>query len=124
MVYLSRHETQGIAAQQALAAGVPLFVWDEGGFWQDPKYYPEHVKFEPVTSVPFWDDGCGQKFTGEADLLDSFAIFWRKVAAGAYAPREMVVRELTLEKRAEAYVQLAAKHGRDAPPRVEPSGSS
>ncbi len=110
MVYLTRHETQGIAAQQMLSAGVPLFAWDEGGFWQDPKYYPDHVRFEPVTSVPFWDDRCGRKFSGEHDLLDSFASFWKGVERRAFAPRTMIVEEFTLEKRAAAYLELAARY--------------
>jgi glycosyltransferase involved in cell wall biosynthesis len=111
MVYLSRHETQGIAAQQMLAAGVPLFAWDEGGFWQDPKYFPREVKFEPVTSVPYWDDRCGVKFRGGADLLDGFAAFWRGVEANAFSPRDMVVERLTLERCASEYVALAKRFG-------------
>jgi hypothetical protein len=110
MVYLSRHETQGIAAQQVLSADVPLLAWDEGGFWQDPKYYPDHVKFEPVSSVPFWDERCGRKFTGEHDLLQSFDAFWSAVERQAFAPREMILEGFTLEKRAQVYRELAARY--------------
>lgn len=110
MVYLSRHETQGIAAQQLLSAGIPIFAWDEGGFWQDPKYFPDHVRFEPVSSVPYWDDRCGLKFSGEQDLLDSFAAFWSAVENRLYAPREMIVEQFTLKKRAQSYVDLVGKY--------------
>lgn len=110
MVYLSRHETQGIAAQQVLAADVPLFAWDEGGFWQDPKYFPDRVRFQPVTSVPFWDDRCGRKFKGSEDLLNSFAEFWSDVEKKRFAPRAMIVEQFTLEKRARAYLDLAGKY--------------
>jgi hypothetical protein len=111
MVYLSRHETQGIAAQQMLAAGVPLFAWDEGGFWQDPKYYPHHVKFQPVTSVPYWDDRCGVKFLGGADLVEAFEVFWRGVEGSRFAPRQLILEKLTLEMRAREYVALARTYG-------------
>jgi glycosyltransferase involved in cell wall biosynthesis len=111
MVYLSRHETQGIAAQQMLAAGVPLFAWDEGGFWQDPKYFPREVKFEPVTSVPYWDDRCGVKFRGGDDLLETFGVFWKGVEAQAFSPRDMVVERLTLERCASEYVALVRRFG-------------
>jgi glycosyltransferase involved in cell wall biosynthesis len=111
MVFLSRHETQGIAAQQMLAAGVPLFAWDEGGFWQDPKYYPREVRFEPVTSVPYWDERCGVKFKGAADMVSAFDVFWRQVESGSFAPRQMVVERLTLEKCAADYVALAKRYG-------------
>lgn len=111
MVYLSRHETQGIAAQQMLAAGVPLFAWDEGGFWQDPKYFPSEVKFGPVTSVPYWDDRCGVKFQGGDDLLEAFDVFWKGVEAQAFSPRDMVVERLTLERCASEYVALVRRFG-------------
>jgi hypothetical protein len=110
MIYLSRHETQGIAAQQMLAAGVPLFAWDCGGFWQDPKYYPHQVKFQPVTSVPYWDARCGVKFTDASDLPSSFGVFWEGVQRNAYLPREMILEGFTLEKRAAAYVELVDRY--------------
>jgi glycosyltransferase involved in cell wall biosynthesis len=110
MVYLSRHETQGIAAQQMLAAGVPLFAWDEGGFWQDPKYFPHLVKFKPVTSVPYWDSRCGEKFNSTGDLLDAFDAFWREVTKGRYSPRLTILERLTLERCARDYVDLAATY--------------
>jgi len=111
MIYLSRHETQGIAAQQMLAAGVPLFAWDEGGLWQDPEYFPHAVKFGPVSSVPYWDDRCGVKFHGGAGLVETFDVFWAKVEAGAFAPRDLIVEKLTLEKCATAYVELTKRFG-------------
>jgi hypothetical protein len=110
MVYLSRHETQGIAAQQMLAAGVPLFAWDEGGLWQDPLYTPDKVRFGPVTSVPYWDDGCGVKFKADPGLVGSFDRFWRGVEGGTYAPREIMLERFTLQDRARDYVRLAAQY--------------
>ena len=107
MIYLSRHETQGIAAQQMMAAGVPLFAWDEGGYWQDPKYFPHRVKFEPVTSVPYWTDGCGVRFHGRGDLAAAFERYWTGVRDGVFAPRDMVIDQLDLRRQAQAYVALA-----------------
>lgn len=107
MVYLSRHETQGIAAQQMLASGIPLFVWDEGGLWQDPKYAPHLVRFGPVSSMPFWDERCGTKFAGPADMVEAFDRFWRALEADAFAPRAFMLEGFTLAKRAAAYVEIA-----------------
>jgi hypothetical protein len=106
MVYLSRHETRGHAAMHMLSAGVPLFAWDCGGLWQDPKYYPDRVKFGPVTSVPNWDDRCGIKFEGESDLLEAFDFFWRGVKRDAYAPRELMLENFTLERGALDYLKF------------------
>lgn len=110
MVYLSRHETQGIAAQQMLASGVPLFVWDEGGLWQDPKYAPHQVRFGPVSSMPYWDYRCGEKFRGATDLGEAFERFWRGVEDGSYAPRQMMLEGFTLTQRARAYLDIVAKY--------------
>jgi hypothetical protein len=109
MIYLSRHETQGIAAQQLMSAGVPLFAWDEGGLWQDPKYFPEHVRFGPVTSVPYWSDACGVRFQSGATMLEAFDRFWAGVEAGTYSPRDLVVEQLPLDKQARAYADLASR---------------
>jgi glycosyltransferase involved in cell wall biosynthesis len=111
MVFLSRHETQGIAAQQMMASGVPLFAWDKGGPWQDPKYAPHQVRFGPVSSVPYWDERCGAKFADGEDLPAAFDTFWSGVEAGSYAPRQMVLDHFTLEKRARAYLELAETYG-------------
>ena len=110
MVYLSRHETQGIAAQQVMASGVPLFVWDEGGQWQDPKYAPHHVQFGPVSSMPYWDKRCGVKFSDASGLAAGFEAFWQGVEAGTFTPREMILQRLSLEERARAYLKLADKY--------------
>ena len=110
MIYLSRHETQGIAAQQMMASGVPLLVWDAGGQWQDPKYAPHQVQFEPVSSMPYWDERCGVKFSDASDLAAAVETFWQGVEAGRFSPREMIVQRLGLEDRARAYVKLAGKY--------------
>lgn len=107
MVYLSRHETQGIAAQQMLSSGVPLFVWDAGDLWQDPKYTPHLVRFGPVSSMPYWDDRCGTKFVGPSDMAQKFDHFWQGVESASFAPRSFILDGFTLEKRASAYVDIA-----------------
>lgn len=109
MIYLSRHETQGIAAQQMMSAGVPLLAWDEGGYWQDPKYFPHQIKFASVTSVPYWTDASGVRFHGQDDLEQAFERYWAGVTAGTFAPRQMVLDQLDLRKQAHAYVALAKR---------------
>jgi glycosyltransferase involved in cell wall biosynthesis len=111
MVYLSRHETQGIALQQMLASDVPVFAWDLGGSWQTLEYLLRGVRFSPVTSVPYWDDRCGVKFAGPEDMVPAFDKFWHGVKAGVFAPRQMILeKKLTLEASAQAYLALAEKY--------------
>jgi glycosyltransferase involved in cell wall biosynthesis len=111
MIYLSPHETQGIALEQMLSANVPVLAWDPGGEWQNLEYLLRGVRFGPVTTVPYWDDRCGVKFTSAADFPDALSRFWRGVETEAFAPRQLILdKGLTLEAAAQAYVTLADKY--------------
>jgi hypothetical protein len=104
MVFLCEHETQGIAYQQALAAGVPILAWDRGGYWQDPAYFPDKVKFQPVTSVPYWDERCGRTFAAIETFDEAWRRFWDELQSGRYDPRAYILDNLTLEKCAQYYL--------------------
>ncbi len=104
LLFLCEHETQGLAYQQALSSGVPILAWNRGGFWQDPEFYPHRVQFRPVSSVPYWDPRCGEFFTGMDTFSAALARFQDQLAAGAYAPRDYILDNLTLEKGAQGYL--------------------
>lgn len=106
MIFLCEHETQGIAYQQALSAGVPILAWDRGGYWQDPSFFPREVKFEPVTSVPYWDDRCGRTFRDFNEFPVKLEEFLDKLRAGEFVPREYILENLTLEKCARRYLEI------------------
>jgi hypothetical protein len=107
MIFLCEHETQGIAYQQALSCGVPIFAWDRGGRWRDPSYYPHRVQFGPVTSVPYWDERCGMKFEDFPAFEERWDEFWANVMSGRFAPRDYVLENLTLEQCAGDYLRIA-----------------
>ena len=109
MVFLCEHETQGIAYQQALSCGVPILVWERGGFWQDPAYYPHRVKFGPVSTVPYWDERCGVKFADAAAFPAKLDEFLACRSAGGLAPRDYIVENLTLEHCARMYLGHASE---------------
>jgi hypothetical protein len=107
MIFICEHETQGIAYQQALACEVPIFAWDRGGPWQDPSYYPDKVVFQPVSSVPYWDERCGMKFQDITSFERGWPEFWSNVQGRAYCPRDYILENLTLERCAQRYVAHA-----------------
>lgn len=109
MVFLCEHETQGIAYQQALACGVPIFAWDRGGHWWDPAYFPHKAEFAPVTSVPYWDDRCGRRFADLSDFRTGWEEFWDGVGGEAFRSRDYVLENLTLEKCACDYLRIAGE---------------
>jgi hypothetical protein len=104
MIFLCEHETQGIAYQQALSCSVPILAWDRRGYWQDPSYYPDKVKFAPVTSVPYWDDRCGGTFEQADEFASRWDRFWEDYRAGQFRPRDYILETLTLERSARHYL--------------------
>jgi hypothetical protein len=109
VIFLCEHETQGIAYQQMLASGAPIFAWDRGGYWQDPNFFPDRVRYAPVSSVPYWDERCGMKFDTEEDFRARLPDFWKRVQSGGFSPREYILENLTLETCARWYADLTAE---------------
>lgn len=106
MVFLCEHETQGFAYLQTLACGVPILAWERGGFWQDPSMYPERVRFEPVSAVPYFDARCGRRFSDREGFQAEIGPFLRDARAGGYRPRDYVVENFDLAARARDYLEL------------------
>ena len=104
VIFLCEHETQGSAYQQILATNTPVLAWDRGGYWQDPYYYPHKVKYQPVSSVPYWDERCGIKFTDAADFEEKLLLFLNN--RDTYQPRNYIMENLSLEVCAEKYLQI------------------
>lgn len=105
-IFLCEHETQGLAYQQVLATDTPILAWDRGGYWQDPEYYPDRVRYQPVTSVPYWDGRCGETFSGMGDFKAALERFAEIMAGNGYSPRSYILENLTLEKCARQYVNI------------------
>ena len=103
MIFLCEHETQGIAYQQALSCGVPILAWDRGGYWQDPEFFPERVRYEPVSSVPYWSERCGIRFSNLVAFEHALSDFLYKQQQGFFDSRSFVLENLSLEKCASAF---------------------
>jgi hypothetical protein len=104
VIFLCEHETQGQAYQQILATNTPILAWDRGGYWQDPSYYPDKVKYQPVSSVPYWDGRCGVKFTDADDFAEKLTLFLNQL--DLFRPRDYVIEKLTLEICVEKYLEI------------------
>lgn len=102
LVFLCEHETQGLAYQEAMASGLPVFAWDEGRLVD-----PREVRTAPadlvVSSVPYFDERCGMTFR-ETGLEDRFDSFWE--ARNSYAPRAFVAETLGPDRAARIYLDL------------------
>ena len=105
LLFVCEHETQGLAYQEAMAAGVPVLAWDPGE-WRDPRRVDWGVPLTPATSVPYFDERCGERFRDFESFPTALARFRECLGAGRYAPRDYVLENLTLDRCARHYVQL------------------
>ena len=102
MVFLCEHETQGIAYQEALASGLPVFAWDEGQL-TDPILAARAPPGLTVSTAPYFDDRCGALFKLQ-DMEAAFDAFWAR--RETFQPREYVEETLGLEASGRLYLSL------------------
>ena len=100
------HESQGIALQEALACNVPLLICDvtrlsqaQGGY-----RFPSSLDHIKVTAAPYFDESCGMKITDLASLES--AITFMLDHLNDFAPREYILKHLSLEGQARAFVAI------------------
>lgn len=105
MIFLSAHESQGIAAEEAMSAGVPLFAWDPG-FLEDPDRFQWGQPLIPTTSVPYFDSRCGMTFRDATEFTTRLPEFLHRARASAFAPRDYILEHLTLEKCSRHFVEI------------------
>ena len=98
---LNGTESQGIAVQQIMSVGVPLFVWDVES-WDDMG----ELWSCPASSVPYWDERCGEKFYKKTMLSRTFTKFNKKLKEGEFDPKSYVKENLSLERSAEILLDL------------------
>lgn len=106
VIFLCEHETQGLAYQQILSVGVPILAWDQGGTWKDPSFYPHKVRFESVSSVPYWDDRCGLKFRDINDFKQQLPLFVEKLDNRVFIPRDYILENLELGQQSAKFAEI------------------
>jgi len=91
-IWLGIHESQGFALEEALSCDVPLFVWSVVSMNQEADYTYPNI---PATTIPYWDQRCGEYFHSETELEEKFDLFLSRL--DTYKPREYVVENLSFE---------------------------
>jgi hypothetical protein len=102
LIFLSEHETQGIAYQEAMACNVPILAW-VNGYWLDPLRQRFEAGPIAATSVPLFSAECGESFAGADDLGAALDFFLAR--RGSYQPRRYVAENLSLELTGQKYLE-------------------
>ncbi len=105
MLFLSAHESQGIAYQECLSSGVPVLAWDQGRHL-DPDRFRWGAAEIPVTSVPYFDSRCGEKFRGAEDFKAQLDRFLERLNQNDFCTRDYILENLTLEHCSQQFVDI------------------
>jgi hypothetical protein len=104
LLFLCEHETQGLAYQEAMSCNVPVLAWDEGVL-VDPQQGRYVTPELAVSSVPYFDHRCGERFKID-EFAGAFRMFWDRL--GQYTPRAYVCEQLSLARSARTYLAAYA----------------
>jgi hypothetical protein len=105
MVCIDAHESQGFALQEAMACNVPLLVWSVKDMSQETiTNYDNKLK---ATSVPYFDERCGEVFYEKDDFISFYAKFIEKLEN--YKPREYILENLSMDKCEKKWIEEIKK---------------
>lgn len=105
LLFLSPHESQGLACQEAMASGLPVLAFDEG-IVRDPYYIQCGSADLQVSSVPWFNNTCGLKFSSIDDFADCLMEFKALSDSGQFHPEKYIQEEFSLEASAQKLLTL------------------
>jgi hypothetical protein len=100
-IILDAHESQGFAIEEALSCDVPLFVWNVRFMSQEHGSIYQNI---PCTTIPYWDDRCGEFFYDKNEFETTFETFVNKL--DTYHPRQYILENLSVDKCSERFIDL------------------
>ena len=92
-------ESQGIAVQEIMSMGTPIIAWDIKEWLDQGEAYRV-----PATSVPFWDERCGEKFYIIDKLEETFDNFYARI--NDYDPKAYVKENLSFESSVKTLLDI------------------
>jgi len=102
--WLDAHESQGFALEEALSCNVPLLVWNVKSMNQE---YQSSYSDITATTIPYWDERCGEYFTDVQQLESTFNKFITNLSN--YKPREYILNNLTFDICEKKLMDLVKK---------------
>jgi hypothetical protein len=103
-IWLGAHESQGFALEEALSCDVPLLVWCATSMNQENgSNYPDI----PASTIPYWDERCGEFFYDKEELETTFQTFVSKLEE--YRPRDYILETLSIPVCEKRLIDLIRK---------------
>jgi len=100
-IVLDAHESQGFAIEEMMSCNLPLLVWNVSRFNQEYGHnYPPY----PATTIPYWDERCGEFFYEAHEFDNKFDLFLSKL--DSYKPRDYVMENLSVNVCAERFKNI------------------
>lgn len=99
MLYLSEHESQGLALHEAWMGNVPTLVWNRGGF----TYKGDFIAMENV-AAPYLTGESGMEFRNAEDFEKVFSEFLEKLPK--FTARQYSLENFTDKKAAEKLISI------------------
>ena len=92
-------ESQGIAVQEIMSMGVPIIAWDIKEWLDQGEAYRV-----PATSIPYWDERCGEVFFNKDELEETFSKFYATI--NEYDPKSFIRDNLSFSKTVEQLMEI------------------
>ena len=92
-------ESQGIAVQEIMSMGTPIIAWDIKEWLDQGEAYRV-----PATSIPYWDDRCGEKFYSVDKLEETFDNFYARI--NDYDPKAYIKENLSFESTVKILLDI------------------
>ena len=92
-------ESQGIAVQEIMSMGVPIIAWDIKEWLDQGEAYRV-----PATSIPYWDERCGEKFFTVDEMGETFNNFYARI--NDYNPKDYVKEKLSFESSVKTLLDI------------------
>ena len=91
-IWVGGHESQGFGLQEALSCDVPLLAWSVKSMKQE---YGSTYEDIPATTVPYWDERCGETFYDISELENAYNKLITNIED--YKPRDFILENLSME---------------------------
>jgi len=100
-IWVDAHESQGFALEEALSCNVPLLVWNIRSMNQE---YGQNYPDIKATTIPYWDDRCGEVFYDINDFEEKSRKFFQRLEL--YKPREFVLETLSIPVCEKQFINM------------------